>query len=111
MVALGGVLLLSAVLLFARLGSQGFGNLYYAASIQSMLKSWHNFFFVAFDSAGFLTVDKPPLALWAQAASVKLFGWNPASLMLPQALSALLSELASPAILSIRPCWRPKTVP
>jgi 4-amino-4-deoxy-L-arabinose transferase-like glycosyltransferase len=91
MVALGGVLLLSAVLLFARLGSQGFGNLYYAASIQSMLKSWHNFFFVAFDSAGFLAVDKPPLALWAQAASVKLFGWNPASLMLPQALSALLS--------------------
>ena len=46
--------------------------------------SWHNFFFVSFDPGGLVTVDKPPLALWVQAASAKLFGFSPLSLLLPR---------------------------
>ena len=49
----------------------------------------HNFFFVSFDPGGLVTVDKPPLALWVQAASAKLFGFSPLSLLLPEALMAV----------------------
>lgn len=86
-----GVLVLAALLRLARLDHQGFGNLYYAAAIQSMMRSWHNLLFVAFDPAGFLAVDKPPLGLWLQVASVKIFGWSGESLFLPQAIAGVLS--------------------
>ena len=41
-----------------------------------MLTSWPAFFFASFDGAGFVTVDKPPVGLWVQAASAKLFGFT-----------------------------------
>src|SRR3954467_11791982 len=88
--ALAAVLLLSAFLNLFRLTSAGYGNAYYAAAVKNMLVSWRNFFFVSFD-AGFVSVDKPPLGLWIQAASAKLFGFNGLSLLLPQALAGVLS--------------------
>jgi 4-amino-4-deoxy-L-arabinose transferase-like glycosyltransferase len=60
---------------------------YYGTAVQSMAMSWHNFFFVSYDPAGFLSVDKPPLDLWLQVASVKVFGFSDLSLVLPQALA------------------------
>ena len=56
-----------------------------------MLRSLHNFFFVSFDPGGLVTVDKPPLALWVQAASAKLFGFSPLSLLLPEAIIGVLA--------------------
>ncbi|MDQ3928501.1 MAG: glycosyltransferase family 39 protein, partial [Chloroflexota bacterium] len=88
--ALAAVLGLSAFLNLFRLTSAGYGNLYYAAAVKDMLTSWSNFFFVSFD-AGFVSVDKPPLGLWVQAASAYLFGFNGLSLLLPQALAGILS--------------------
>lgn len=85
------ILGMAALLRFMRLDQQGLGNLYYAASVQSMLHSWHNFWFVAFDQHGFLAVDKPPLGLWVQVLSVRLFGWSGWSLRAPQALAGTLS--------------------
>lgn len=64
-----------------------YGNTYYAAAVQSMRKNWHNFFFVSYDPAGFLSVDKPPLALWIQTSFTKIFGYYGWSLMLPQVLA------------------------
>jgi 4-amino-4-deoxy-L-arabinose transferase-like glycosyltransferase len=29
-----------------------------------MSGNWHNFFFNAFDPAGFVSLDKPPVAFW-----------------------------------------------
>ena len=92
-VALAGVLLLAVFLHFFRLEQEGYANLYYAAAVKSMLTSWHNFFFVSFDAGGFVTVDKPPLGLWVQAASAALFGFNGVSLILPQAVAGVLSVL------------------
>lgn len=86
-VAVPGVVLLSFLLEFVALDREGYGNTYYAAAVKSMILSWHNFFFVAFDPAGFLAVDKPPLGFWIQAASAKLFGFSGVSLLLPQALA------------------------
>src|SRR5579884_1873425 len=68
-----------------------FPNLYYAAAVRSMLLSWHNFFFVAFDPTGFLAVDKPALGLWLQTASAWVFGFHPWAVVLPQALAAVAS--------------------
>lgn len=90
-IALGFILLLSGVLNFWALDQMGYSNTYYAAAVKSMLQSWHNFFFVSFDAAGFVSVDKPPLGLWLQAASAKIFGFSGVSLILPQAIAGLLS--------------------
>src|ERR671938_385311 len=89
-IALATILILSAFLNLFRLTSQGYGNTYYAAAVKDMLTSGHNFFFVSFD-AGFVTVDKPPLGLWIQAASAYLFGFDGVSLLLPEALAGVLS--------------------
>jgi hypothetical protein len=75
--ALAVVMLISIFMNFYQLGQNGFGNLYYAAAIRSMLDSWHNFFFVSFDPGGFVSIDKPPLGFWLQAASAKVFGFTP----------------------------------
>src|SRR6266700_178696 len=86
-----GVMLVSLFMNFYQLGQNGFGNLYYAAGIRSMLDNWHNFFFVSFDPGGFVTIDKPPLGFWLQALSSKIFGFTAFSVYLPQALSGVLS--------------------
>jgi 4-amino-4-deoxy-L-arabinose transferase-like glycosyltransferase len=86
-----GVLALSAVLNTRRLSQNGYANNFYSAAVKSMLHSFHNFLFVSFDPGGLVTVDKPPLALWVQAASAKLFGFSPLSLLLPEAIIGVLA--------------------
>jgi len=82
---------LAAVLNLWALGQNGYANVYYSAGVKSMLLSWHNFFFVSADPAGLITIDKPPLGLWLQAASAEVFGFSPLSLLLPQALAGVAS--------------------
>jgi 4-amino-4-deoxy-L-arabinose transferase-like glycosyltransferase len=89
--ALVAILLLSTFLEFFQLDQEGYANTYYAAAVKSMLTSWHNFFFASFDSGGFVSLDKPPLGFWIQAASAKLFGFSGWSLLLPEALAGVLS--------------------
>ena len=84
------VLILSSFLNLFHLMSLGYGNTYYAAAVKDMLTNWSNFFFVSFD-AGFISVDKPRLGLWIQAASAYLFGFHGLSLLLPQAIAGVLS--------------------
>jgi len=85
------VLLLAAIMNFFRISQEGFANLYYAASVKSMLMNAHNFFFVSFDPGGFITVDKPPLGFWIQTFSAHLFGFYGWSIILPQALAGIIS--------------------
>ncbi len=88
--ALATILILSAFLNLYGLTGEGYSNNYYSAGVKNMLTSWSNFFFVSFD-AGFVSVDKPPLGLWIQAASAWLFGFSGLSLILPQAVAGILS--------------------
>ena len=90
-VALAAVLVVAAVLDTHRLAQNGYGNIFYSAGDKSMLRSLHNFFFVSFDPGGLITVDKPPLALWLQTLSAKLFGFTPLSLLLVEAILGVLS--------------------
>jgi 4-amino-4-deoxy-L-arabinose transferase-like glycosyltransferase len=89
--ALALILLLATFTNFYELQRNGYANLYYAAAIRSMLESWHNFFFVTFDPAGFASVDKPPLGFWIQTASAKLLGYSGFSILLPEALAGVAS--------------------
>ena len=89
--ALAPVLVLSAVLNVHRLSQNGYANIFYSAGVKSMLRSLHNFAFVSFDPGGLVMVDKPPLGLWLQVASAKLFGFSPMSLLLPEAIAGVLT--------------------
>jgi 4-amino-4-deoxy-L-arabinose transferase-like glycosyltransferase len=89
--ALAGVILLAAALNLFRLNRLGYANVYYAAGVRSMLENWRNFFFVSFDPGGFVSIDKPPLGFWIQAASAKLFGFSGLSLLAPEALAGVAS--------------------
>ena len=83
------ILLAGAFLRLWKIDQNSTGNPYYAAAVRSMLMNFHNFFFVSFDQVGFVTVDKPPLALWVQTAFTKLFGYRGFTLILPQVLEGL----------------------
>lgn len=89
--ALAVVIAFSAFLNFFQLQQNGYGNLFYASAVKSMLMNWHNFFFVSFDPSGFVTVDKPPVDLWLQTLSAKIFGFSSFSLLLPQALAGVIT--------------------
>ncbi|HEY7962380.1 MAG TPA: glycosyltransferase family 39 protein [Solirubrobacteraceae bacterium] len=64
---------------------------YYDAAVRSMGTSLHNFLLGAFEPGGSVSIDKPPVDLWLQVASVKLFGFDSTALKLPQALAGTLS--------------------
>jgi 4-amino-4-deoxy-L-arabinose transferase-like glycosyltransferase len=85
----GEVILLLAVaslLDFWNLSINQWANLYYAAAVRSMSTNWHNFLYVSLDPSGVASVDKPPLALWIEALSVRVFGYHPLSILIPEAV-------------------------
>ncbi len=89
--ACGSLALLAIVagagaLRLAHLGSVA-ADPFYDGAVRSMTRSWHNFFFGAMEPGGSLAIDKPPLDLWLQVVSVKLFGFTSTALKLPEALA------------------------
>ncbi|WP_233508434.1 glycosyltransferase family 39 protein, partial [Spongiactinospora gelatinilytica] len=86
---LAAVLALAALLYTWGLGRNGHANTYYSAAVLSGTQSWKAFFFGALDAGSFITVDKPPLALWVTGLSVRVFGMSSWSLLLPQAAAGL----------------------
>jgi 4-amino-4-deoxy-L-arabinose transferase-like glycosyltransferase len=89
--ALLGVLALTAVLYTWGLDRNGNANDFYAAAVLAGTKSWKAFFFGALDAGSFITVDKPPAALWLMALSGRLFGFSSWSMLLPEALLGVAS--------------------
>jgi 4-amino-4-deoxy-L-arabinose transferase-like glycosyltransferase len=83
---LGVLVLVSGLLNLWALDRNGWANQYYSAAVRSMSSSWHNFLYGSFDPSGLMTVDKPPLALWVQALSARVFGFHSWSILVPQAL-------------------------
>jgi 4-amino-4-deoxy-L-arabinose transferase-like glycosyltransferase len=66
---------------------------FYEAAVHSMATSWHNFFFGSFDPAGTVTIDKLPGAFWIQALFVRIFGFHPWAIVLPQVIEGMLTVL------------------
>ncbi len=86
-----GLLGLAGVLNLWGLSINGWANQYYSAAVRSMSTSWHDFLFASLDRSGLMTVDKPPLSLWIQALSARVFGFHPLSLLVPQALMGVIA--------------------
>ena len=85
LVLLGG----TAVLYLWGLGASGWSNAFYSAAVQAGTKSWKAFFFGSSDASNFITVDKPPAALWVMEISARIFGVNSWSILVPQALEGV----------------------
>jgi 4-amino-4-deoxy-L-arabinose transferase-like glycosyltransferase len=64
---------------------------FYDAAVRSMSLSLHNFFFGAYEPGGTISVDKPPIDLWLQVLSTKIFGYGSVALKLPPALAGTLA--------------------
>lgn len=71
------------------LDRNGWANPYYSAAALSGSQDWKAFFFGSLDAGNLITVDKPPLSIWIMALSVRLFGLNSWSLLVPQALMGI----------------------
>ncbi|MET7777253.1 glycosyltransferase family 39 protein [Streptomyces mirabilis] len=76
-------ILLAATALYAWNITSISGNSFYNAAVYSGTKSWKAFFFGALDSGSFITVDKPPFALWVMGLSARAFGFGTWQLALP----------------------------
>ncbi len=91
--ARAGIFGLTALLYTWNLSHIGMGNTFYAAAVKSGTESWKAFFFGAFDPGSFITVDKPPVALWVMELSGRIFGFSSWSMLLPQALAGLATVM------------------
>ena len=85
--------LLTLVLYTWNLSAGGYANGYYAAAVKSASVSWKALFFGSIDPGNFITVDKPPAALWLMGISARLFGFSSLSMLLPEALCGVGSVL------------------
>jgi 4-amino-4-deoxy-L-arabinose transferase-like glycosyltransferase len=90
-IILGCIIALSAFLHLYNMDAIGDANLYYTAAVKAMLQSWKNFFFVAAEPGGSVSVDKPPLGLWIETLSAYFLGVNGFAVVLPNIIAGLLS--------------------
>ncbi len=91
----GAVVAVAAVLNFWGLSRNGWANTFYSAAVRSMASSWHDFLFASLDKTGLMTVDKPPAALWVQALSVRIFGFDSLAILIPEALMGVAAAVLS----------------
>lgn len=84
--AIGALLALTALLYLVNPAVNGWANSYYSGAAQAGSMDWTAFLYGSSDPGNTITVDKPPAALWPIALSIRLFGLNAASILLPQAL-------------------------
>ncbi|MCV7176737.1 glycosyltransferase family 39 protein [Mycolicibacterium sphagni] len=80
------LLLTTAVLYLWNLGASEWANPFYSAAAQAGATNWTAWLFGSSDAGNAITVDKPPAALWVMGLSARLFGVNPWSILVPQAL-------------------------
>ena len=85
-VALGLLLVGTAVLYLWNLSSSGWANAFYSAAAQAGAENWTAMLFGSSDAGNAITVDKTPAALWVIDISVRLFGLSSWSVLVPQAL-------------------------
>ena len=89
--ALLSLLALASLLYMWGLDQNGWANSYYSAAAMAGSEDWTAFFYGSSDPGNAITVDKPPLSLWIMSLSVRIFGLNSWSILLPQALMGVLS--------------------
>jgi 4-amino-4-deoxy-L-arabinose transferase-like glycosyltransferase len=91
--ARAGIFGLAGFLYSWNLSRNGIGNVYYAAAVKSGVESWKAFFFGSLDPGSFITIDKPPAALWVMELSARMFGFSSWSMLLPEALAGVATVM------------------
>ncbi|WP_435070564.1 ArnT family glycosyltransferase [Amycolatopsis thermoflava] len=81
----------TAVLYLWNLTASGYGNSFYAASVQAGTQDLKAWLFGSLDSGNSITVDKPPAALWVAVAFARIFGFSSFTVLAPQALMGVAS--------------------
>ncbi len=88
-IALGVLLIVTAITYLWNITVNGMGNQFYAGAAQAGSKNWEALLFGSVDQDNFITVDKPPVSQWVMGLSGQLFGFGSASMLMPQALMAV----------------------
>ena len=83
------LLALTALLYLCNLSANGWANSFYSAAAQAGASNWTAMLFGSSDAANAITVDKTPASLWLMDISVRIFGLNPWSVLVPQALAGV----------------------
>ena len=83
------LLVATAALYLWNLSVSGWANAFYSAAAQAGASNWTAMLFGSSDAANAITVDKTPAALWVMDISVRVFGLNPWSVLVPQALEGV----------------------
>ncbi|PXX65215.1 4-amino-4-deoxy-L-arabinose transferase-like glycosyltransferase [Nocardia tenerifensis] len=89
--ALAVLLLGTGLAYLCNLSANGWANSFYSAAVQAGSVSWKAFFFGSSDAANSITVDKPPASLWLMELSVRAFGLNSWSMLVPEVLLGVAS--------------------
>jgi 4-amino-4-deoxy-L-arabinose transferase-like glycosyltransferase len=89
--ALVMLLIATAVLYLWDITINSMGNPFYAAAAQAGSRNWEALLFGSLDPRNFITVDKPPVSQWVMGLSGQIFGFNSASMLIPEALMAVAS--------------------
>ncbi|GAA5048590.1 glycosyltransferase family 39 protein [Nocardia callitridis] len=84
--ALAALLIGTGIAYLCNLSASGWSNSFYSAAVQAGSVSWKAFFFGSSDAANSITVDKPPASLWLMELSVRAFGLNSWSILVPEVL-------------------------
>jgi 4-amino-4-deoxy-L-arabinose transferase-like glycosyltransferase len=90
-VAFGVLLVATAGLYLWNLSASGWANAFYSAAAQAGGQNWTAMLFGSSDASNAITVDKTPAALWVMDVSVRLFGLNPWSVLVPQAVEGVVA--------------------
>nr|WP_264039177.1 glycosyltransferase family 39 protein [Mycolicibacterium hodleri] len=88
-VSLGVLLVTTALLYLWNLSINEWANGFYSAAVQAGADDWTAMLFGSSDAGNAITVDKTPAALWVMDVSVRLFGLNSWSVLVPQALEGV----------------------
>jgi 4-amino-4-deoxy-L-arabinose transferase-like glycosyltransferase len=88
-IGFGALLVATAVIYLWNITINGMGNQFYAGAAQAGSKNWEALLFGSLDTQNFITVDKPPVSQWVMGLSGQIFGFNSASMLIPEALMAV----------------------
>ena len=90
--ALLGIAAVAALLYAWNIADAGLSP-FYSVAVKSMSESWKAFFYGAFDPKATITIDKLAGSFLPQALAVRIFGFHPWSLALPQVVEGVVMVL------------------
>ena len=90
-IAVGVLLVATAVFYLWNITVNGSANVFYAGAAWSGSRNWEALLFGSVDPSNFITVDKPPVSQWVMGLSGQIFGYSSASMLIPEALMGVAS--------------------